>query len=148
MVVGQSQLGAGEVAVNTCEWCGHEHDVRALCTKRKRGLSRRSFLILGATAAVGAMLPAIPLPKPVATIASEVFGTFMYGGVPVLTDRFLPDGSFIIISNAVTIDWYKKLVGVDARYLQQDGGLTYGELQRSAAGNLFTGAWGDPTQRK
>lgn len=47
-----------------CEWCGHEHAVTALCPSapRSRGINRRSFLLLGAAAAIGAALPSVPLP--------------------------------------------------------------------------------------
>lgn len=42
-----------------CEWCGHEHDVTALCTKRPKW-SRRGFLALAGAAVVGAVLPSLP----------------------------------------------------------------------------------------
>lgn len=46
-----------------CEWCGHEHDQRALCTKRPTW-GRRGFLALLGASAVGAVLPAVPLLRP------------------------------------------------------------------------------------
>ena len=32
----------------TCDWCGHDHDVRAICSERpvSRGITRRSFVAL------------------------------------------------------------------------------------------------------
>lgn len=41
---------------NQCEWCGHDHPVTALCTKRPTW-SRRGFLQLAGAAIVGAALP-------------------------------------------------------------------------------------------
>lgn len=38
---------------NQCEWCGHDHDVTALCTKRPTW-DRRGFLCLMGSAIVGA----------------------------------------------------------------------------------------------
>jgi len=48
-----------------CEWCGHEHAITALCTKRPKW-SRRGFLALMGAAAVGAAAdPAsLLLPQP------------------------------------------------------------------------------------
>jgi hypothetical protein len=39
-----------------CEWCGHQHAVTALCSKRPRW-SRRGFLALMGAAAVGVATP-------------------------------------------------------------------------------------------
>lgn len=45
-----------------CEWCGHQHDVRALCGKRPTW-GRRGFIAMLGAAAVGAIVPrAIPIP--------------------------------------------------------------------------------------
>lgn len=43
-----------------CNWCGHEHDVTALCTKRPTW-GRRGFLMLAGAALVGRLLPDVPL---------------------------------------------------------------------------------------
>lgn len=43
----------------TCDWCGNDHDVRALCSARPKW-TRRGFLALGLAAGVGAMLPTVP----------------------------------------------------------------------------------------
>lgn len=47
----------------TCEWCGHEHAVTALCTKRPTW-GRRGFLQLLGMAAVGLAAGGLPLPAP------------------------------------------------------------------------------------
>jgi hypothetical protein len=44
----------------TCDYCGDEHDVTALC--RARGVSRRRFLFLGGMAAAAAVLPLPTMP--------------------------------------------------------------------------------------
>ena len=44
----------------TCDWCGHDHDVRAICAQRpaSRGVSRRSFIaLIGAGVAGLALAP-------------------------------------------------------------------------------------------
>lgn len=45
----------------TCDWCGHEHAMTALCAKRPTW-GRRGFLAMLGAAAVGAALPALPDP--------------------------------------------------------------------------------------
>lgn len=48
-----------KIPMTICEWCGHEHDVTALCTKRPRW-SRRGFLSLVGLGAVGLAVGGIP----------------------------------------------------------------------------------------
>lgn len=53
------------VQIARCRWCGDQHPVEALCTRARRGLSRRSFLFLGGAAAVGFVLqPEIVIAQP------------------------------------------------------------------------------------
>ena len=42
----------------TCDWCGHDHDVRAICSQRpaSRGVSRRSFIALISAGVAGLAL--------------------------------------------------------------------------------------------
>ena len=43
----------------TCDWCGHDHHVTALCAKRPKW-SRRGFLALTGAALAGSLLPRLP----------------------------------------------------------------------------------------
>ena len=46
-----------------CDWCGHSHDVRAICSQRpaSRGVSRRSFIaLIGAGVAGVVLAPSSP----------------------------------------------------------------------------------------
>lgn len=43
----------------TCEWCGHDHEIKDLCTKRPTW-GRRGFLALMGAGVVGLALPAFP----------------------------------------------------------------------------------------
>jgi len=56
------------VSVPLCDFCGEAHEQAALCTTfRKRGMTRRSFLFMGGTAAVGlALNPQIVIAQPAA----------------------------------------------------------------------------------
>lgn len=53
-----------------CDWCGHDHPVMALCSRRPKW-SRRGFLALAGAALVGAALPVPP-----ATVVYEFEFTF------------------------------------------------------------------------
>lgn len=55
-----SEKPDGGPAIPTCDWCGHQHPVTALCSQRPTW-GRRGFLALVGAALVGAALPALPV---------------------------------------------------------------------------------------
>ena len=71
-----------------CDWCGHDHDVRAICSQRpaSRGVSRRSFIALIGTGVAGlALAPSLP----VGYVHTEVFGAFDFSrAVDFMEQRF------------------------------------------------------------
>lgn len=78
MVHDRTRLAAG------CEWCGHVHDVRELCTRRPRW-SRRGFLQLAGAAALGlAAAPAAALAQPVTRTRTEWLQAVIMQGAVVL----------------------------------------------------------------
>ena len=72
----------------TCDWCGHDHDVRAICSQRpaSRGVSRRSFIaLIGAGVAGLALSPSMPVPA---------FSHREFYGVVNVTSRMIRDAQF------------------------------------------------------
>lgn len=72
-----------------CEWCGSEHPRDALCAARP-GLSRRSFLFLGASAAVGLALAPQAVLQPSVTLGEGWTKGLTYRHAAVIADQYIP----------------------------------------------------------
>lgn len=68
--------------MTTCDWCGHAHEIHALCAQRPTW-SRRGFLALMGSALAGAMIPIPALPEPQAMLGLyQGSGLYRWVAVP------------------------------------------------------------------